>query len=59
MKGLTGAQLHRMIESSQDDEIQNHFEHKIQWGKLFEFKVKNDNDGLSEADGTILCAKRI
>ena len=64
MEGLTGAQLHRMIESGQDDEIQNHFEHKIQWGKLFEFKVikKNDNDGLSEADGTsgtILCAKRI
>ena len=40
MEGLTGAQLHRMIESGQDDEIQNHFEHKIQWGKLFEFKVK-------------------
>ena len=62
MEGLTGAQLHRMIESGQDDEIQNHFKHKIQWRKLFEFKVKNDNDGLSEADGTsgtILCAKRI
>ena len=64
MEGLTGAQLHRMIKSGQDDEIQNHFEHKIQWGKLFEFKVikKNDNGGLSEADGTsgtILCAKRI
>ena len=52
MVGLTGAQLYRMIESGQDDEIQNHFEHKIQWGKLFEFKVikKNDNDGLLEAD---------
>ena len=53
-----------MIESGQDDEIQNNFEHKVQWGKLFKFKVikKNDNDGLSEADGTsgtILRAKRI
>ena len=59
MEGLTGDQLHRMIDPG-DDEFQNHFEHKIQWGKLFEFKVNAKlNDGATEAEGIILSAMRI
>jgi hypothetical protein len=59
-EGLTGDQLHRMIESGEHDEIQNHFEHKVQWGELFEFKVNAKlNDGATEAEGIILSAKRI